>query len=360
MSDFDTDVFIVGGGPAGLAAAIAARKRGLRTIVADAAEPPIDKCCGEGLMPDGVAALRQLGVSIPSNSGRFAGISFFDGGCVAQGRFAHGKGFGIRRTVLEQVLLARALELGVECRFHARVLGIGGYCVRLDRETVRTRWIIGADGSRSHVRQWADLSDGVDLSRTRYGFRRHFQIESPPEYVEVHWRDGFQVFVTPVNHCEVGLAMTTGDPSMRLDQALAQLPELRRRLGSPVSTLRGAVTGNVSVPAVYNGNVALVGDASGTVDSITGEGIRLALRQSLHLASAINDGDLAAYGRAHAELVWQPRTMARLLLWLARHPTPRHAAVRMLRLYPTAFQALLSTQTGAPPFLSAAARKGVL
>ncbi|MGB8062426.1 MAG: FAD-binding protein, partial [Candidatus Sulfotelmatobacter sp.] len=48
-----TDVFVIGGGPAGLAAAIAARKCGLRVIVADAAQPPIDKACGEGLMPDG-------------------------------------------------------------------------------------------------------------------------------------------------------------------------------------------------------------------------------------------------------------------------------------------------------------------
>ena len=55
------DVFIVGGGPAGLATAIAARRRGLSVVVADGAVFPIDKPCGEGLMPDGVAALHQLG-----------------------------------------------------------------------------------------------------------------------------------------------------------------------------------------------------------------------------------------------------------------------------------------------------------
>ncbi len=57
-----TDVFVIGGGPAGLAAAIAARKRGFEVVVADSAQPPIDKACGEGLMPDGVAALARLGV----------------------------------------------------------------------------------------------------------------------------------------------------------------------------------------------------------------------------------------------------------------------------------------------------------
>ena len=46
------DALIAGGGPAGLAAAIALRQKGLDVLVADALWPPIDKACGEGLMPD--------------------------------------------------------------------------------------------------------------------------------------------------------------------------------------------------------------------------------------------------------------------------------------------------------------------
>src|SRR5204862_8051575 len=51
-----TDVFVIGGGPAGLAAAIAARRRGFDVTLADGAVPPIDKACGEGIMPDGIVA----------------------------------------------------------------------------------------------------------------------------------------------------------------------------------------------------------------------------------------------------------------------------------------------------------------
>ena len=80
------DVFIVGGGPAGLAAAIAARLKGFDVVVADAAQPPIDKACGEGLMPDSSDALRRLGISFdPEQSFAFRGIRFIgQGGTVAE------------------------------------------------------------------------------------------------------------------------------------------------------------------------------------------------------------------------------------------------------------------------------------
>ena len=69
------DVFVAGGGPAGLATAIAARRHGLSVLVADGAVPSIDKACGEGLMPDGVEALRKLGIAIPEREAQpFRGI----------------------------------------------------------------------------------------------------------------------------------------------------------------------------------------------------------------------------------------------------------------------------------------------
>ena len=77
MSLPDTDVLVVGGGPAGLSAAIAARRKGFSVAVVDSAVPPIDKACGEGLMPDALRALAELGVEIPAGVGAaFRGIRF--------------------------------------------------------------------------------------------------------------------------------------------------------------------------------------------------------------------------------------------------------------------------------------------
>src|ERR1700736_446450 len=94
-----TDVFVIGGGPAGLAAAIAARQRGLQVTLADGSKPPIDKPCGEGLMPDGQEALAQLGISVPvGESYPFRGIRFVSGGLSVDANFPQGSGIGLRRT----------------------------------------------------------------------------------------------------------------------------------------------------------------------------------------------------------------------------------------------------------------------
>src|SRR5437016_14649872 len=64
-----TDVFVIGGGPAGLAAALAARRRGFDVTLPDFATPPIDKACGEGIMPDGLEAAPALGLDLESSGG---------------------------------------------------------------------------------------------------------------------------------------------------------------------------------------------------------------------------------------------------------------------------------------------------
>src|SRR3974390_1672218 len=110
----ETDVFVVGGGPAGFAAALAARRSGFEVVVADKARYPIDKACGEGLMPDGLAALRRIGVELDSRRGfSFRGIRFVDDDLEAEALFPHRFGLGIRRTLLHQALVEAAGNAGV-------------------------------------------------------------------------------------------------------------------------------------------------------------------------------------------------------------------------------------------------------
>src|SRR3990172_1800585 len=144
-----TDVFIVGGGPAGLAAAIGARQNGFRVTVADRLRPPIDKACGEGLLPGAVAALHSLGVRFsPGEAIPFRGIRFLDGltGISTQAEFPQGVGLAVRRTVLHAKLAERAAEAGAVVKWGAQVTPLGGGRVACDGSEIQSRWIIGADG----------------------------------------------------------------------------------------------------------------------------------------------------------------------------------------------------------------------
>ena len=113
---------MIGGGPAGLATALAARQRGLDVTVADSLAPPIDKPCGEGLMPDGVAALRRLGVNLPAIAGQpFRGIRFVSSELSVEATFPSGTALGVRRTNLHRIMVEHAEAAGV--RFLWRTVG---------------------------------------------------------------------------------------------------------------------------------------------------------------------------------------------------------------------------------------------
>src|SRR4051794_38260866 len=149
-----THLLVVGGGPAGLATAIRARLAGLTTTVIDRARPPIDKACGEGLMPDAVTRLREIGVD--PRGFPFRGIRYLDGDLVAEGHFPGSGGLGVRRTELHAALVRRARSAGVDLRWGVKAEGLdmaAANGVRTDQGLLTARWIVGADGLRSQVRR---------------------------------------------------------------------------------------------------------------------------------------------------------------------------------------------------------------
>ena len=193
-----TDVFVVGGGPAGLAAAIAARQKGLDVIAADGATPPIEKPCGEGLLPETLGSLRSLGVETRSRDAQeLRGISFVQEDAQVCADFPQESGVGLRRPRLHELLVARAEQCGVQLLWKTPVRGIDAHGVQLANETISARWIIGADGQGSRVRRWSGL-DKSRHTKKRHATRQHFRVQRSSSYMQIFWGQHVQAYVTPI------------------------------------------------------------------------------------------------------------------------------------------------------------------
>ena len=343
------DLIVVGGGPAGLATALGARLAGLDVTVLERFQPVIDKACGEGLMPDAAAHLRALGVELaPGEAFPFHGIRYVDGGVVAEGTFPGAGGLGVRRLALHRALVRRAEEAGVRLLWGVSARGLApgpddGYTgIETDQGLLRARWIVGADGLLSKVRRWAGLEKEPGKLR-RFGVRRHYAMAPWTDFVEVYWGAGCEAYVTPVGPDLVGVAMLWSQEKLDFDGLLARFPALRARLaGAPAASRdRGAGPLHQRVRGVRRANLALVGDAGGYVEAITGEGLAIALHQSAALVKALRQGSLAGYAADSRRIHRLPDAMTSLMLFLERRPRLRTRAIRALAAEPGLFSLLL-------------------
>jgi flavin-dependent dehydrogenase len=269
-----------------------------------------------------------------------SGVSDLSTRARAWRRVFHRDSESLRRTRLHQMLAARASELGVRLDWGTRA--------SYDDCRRSCHWMVGADGQKSGVRFAAGL-EHARVASSRFGFRRHYSIAPWTDFVEVHWGSRCQVYVTPVSCEEIGVALLSRDSHLRLDAALEEFPELRERLkGAGQSTEeRGAVTASRALRRVCCGHTALIGDASGSVDAITVDGLSLSFLQAVALAEAMESGDLKAYQKEHRRLAQRPMRMARILLMMDRFPLLRRSIFRLLALEPWTFTKLLAIHTEA-------------
>lgn len=347
------DVCIVGGGPAGLAAALALRKRRFDVAVVDCAVPPIDKACGEGLMPDSLVALKQLGVELEEGAGySFRGIRFIDGSSTVTGDFPIGAGIGVRRSYLHEILVKHAEAAQVRLIWGAKNVRLGERGLSFQdqsqrSESIKARLVVGADGLKSAVRNSAGL-DAVKSEKRRFGFRRHYRVAPWSDYVELYWGQRGQFYVTPIAKNEICVVFVSRHPRLRLDAALGDFPSLRARLESLEhgSHEAGSLSISRSFKRIYKDGVALLGDASGSVDAITGEGMGLAFKQADALADALQAGDLRLYAQRHRRIGSKPRIMARLMLAMELNTALQRRVLASLAKRPELFQTLLNFHVG--------------
>jgi flavin-dependent dehydrogenase len=360
------DVAVVGAGPAGLALAIDAALRGLSVAVFERSAGISDKACGEGIMPPGVRALERLGVRtrLGSNVRRFDGIRYVDAdGTCAEGRLP-GEALAVRRTTLVSAMAERAREVGVDLRYGCGLVSYRRSRAGMDLETDCgpdvSRMLVAADGLASRLRR----SEGLELDRRgarRFGLRRHFARAPWSSCVEVHLADGAEAYVTPVAVDSVGVAFLWSEASEAFEARALEppwhrlerkFPALMQKLegAAPHSRIRGAGPLERASRARTADRFALVGDAAGYVDAITGEGISLSLLSAAALARILPDAiarnadraALAPYERDFARLFGKYALLTRAVLAIARRPRVRKGALLVLSRFPWLFDRALS------------------
>jgi flavin-dependent dehydrogenase len=313
-------------------------------------------------MPDTLKALYELGIVIhPGEGMAFQGIRFLDRTTTVDGRFPSMNGVGMRRTLLHEKMVARAEQCGVSFLWNTPVTGVTEQGAVLGGQMMAARWIVGADGVHSRVRRWRGLESG-SRQQVRFARTRHYRLKPWTDCMEIYWGRNMQAYVTPLGSEEICLALISRDPRMRLEQAWKEYPELASRLmdAEVTNADRGAITVTRELDRVYRGNMVLTGDASGSVDAITGEGLHQGFRQALALADALEAGDLESYQTAHRRLAWRPNLTGWLLLRLDQNSFVRERALRALARDADLFSRLLAIHVGETSALHSATTSALL
>ena len=349
------DLVVVGAGPAGSAAAIAAQRAGMSTLLLDAQGPRRDKTCGDGLTPRAVDTLVRLGLDVPVYRNKGLKLHGFGGDVVAP--WPRGEGSASPRARFDAMLVSEASLAGATVRHDCAATGVrfsGGAisAVETEQGEVRARWVIVADGVRSPF--------GKLLGRTWhrgqvYGIAARSYCASPFSdepwmHSHVELRDAGGViqpgygWIFPLGDGTVNLGC--GDLSTHARPAKVNTKKLlalyasqqreawqlgpEKAVASALLPMGGAVS-NVAGP-----NWALVGDAAACVNPLNGEGIDYGLETAVLAVDLIADGgDLtlawpALLREQYGDAFTLARTLARLLTYPQFLPLAGPVALRGL------------------------------
>ena len=331
------DVAIAGGGPAGAFLARELARGGLGVLLLEAHEGIRRKVCGEYLCPRGTELLRAGGLGAALEGKPIRGMRLFSpGGIAVETRFPGGaEGSAVRRDRLDEILLSHAAEAGAEVQRGSRLEKItfdrNHWELVSGEQVFHARLLVGADGRQSFVARALGVQRPSPSRRAALHFFSRTSRESGG-LGEMHILEGgAYVGICPVGNSELNVSIVCDSEELRqgaraaVERLLARSPYLAGRfLPLPEGTQAQATYPLThAVRAVAGPGWALVGDAAGFLDPLTGEGIYQALQSSALLAARALEGGPAVhrlYARDH-ELAFRAKTRVnRVFQRLIRHP----------------------------------------
>ena len=345
-----TAALIVGGGPAGSAAAIALVRAGLAPELIERTAGPRDVVCGGFLGWDALAALTRLGVDAAALGARPIGRLRLISGKrrieVALPRLAA----GLSRRTLDEALLRTASAAGATVlRGRAvRAVELDARRVRLDdEEEVEADRLILASGKH----ELRGAARPVDLGQhplglraaMRPGMRTRAELEG---VIELHLYDGGYAGLLLQEDGSANLCLSASRERMKeaggvdalVSRLAAELPSLAQRLDDGEAGPWSAVSG---VPYGWRAQggedgVYRVGDQAAVIASLTGDGIAIALESGATLGLAIGRGKSAADFQRHwARRAARPVRIAEALRHAAERRPPRDALMTAFRWFPS-------------------------
>ncbi|WP_288833006.1 geranylgeranyl reductase family protein [uncultured Corynebacterium sp.] len=355
------EVLVVGAGPAGSAAAVAAQRAGLSTLLIDAQPAHRDKTCGDGLTPRAVRSLRSLGLEhvLPAYRNRGLKLHGYGGSVTApwpDGDFG-AEGSAAPRASFDAALMEQARQAGAtvwhDCPATAVSVGPRGLeSVTTPRGEIAPKWVVVADGVRSPFgkllgREWhkgevygiaarsycssplsrepwmhshVELRDAAGAIQPGYGWI--FPLGEDEGAVNL----GCGALSTEARPAKVNTKKLLSEYAAQQRKAWGLGPE--REVTSALLPMGGAVS-NVAGP-----NWALIGDAAACVNPLNGEGIDYGLETAVLAVQLIGTGaDLTlawpdALRSHYGEAFTLARTAARLLTYPQFLPVAGPVALR--------------------------------
>jgi flavin-dependent dehydrogenase len=298
--DERAEVIVAGAGIAGLSLATLLGRQGIDVLVIDRTPAPRDRVCGEGVMPMGMAVLREIGIDPEAMTGHdFRGLEFATTRQRHAIDFCGARGRGIRRTVLIEAL-ERTARVHPSVRIERDVVlapieeqdRIHGVRGRVGR--YRASWVVAADGAHSPLMRAAGVSR--QERGYRMGLRQHFVLPCPHrmERVWVGLFPPFDVYVTPVGGRD--LLVTTMCDREAYRRVLGRYRAFLERTpfapllegAQPASPLLGWHQPLFRPERFAPRGMLAVGDAGGGIDPCLGMGMSFALASAHEAARAIS------------------------------------------------------------------------